>query len=293
MDLHQLEVFTAIVEEGTLSAAAKRLHCSQPPLSYQLSNLEKELNVTLIQRGSRQCVCTEAGLQLYKRALQILELSSLAAAELQQAGNRVSGTLRIGVISSAVSVLLNQQLDQFHQQYPLITFQLFEGNTFELLEELKKGLLDLAIVRTPFKDDVVKLHLQSEAMLAVSTQPLCGHESITIQELSKHPLIIYRRFEKLVRTAFADAGCELQLACLNDDARTTYCWAKAGIGVGLVPASLLPMFASDNLAAVPIAEDSFYTQIVVTYKSRDTLATPARCFLSHMEKLLSEEKKKT
>ena len=65
------------------------------------------------------------------------------------------------------------------------------------------------------------------------------------------------------------------------------------MGVGLVPASLLPMFASDNLAAVPIAEDSFYTQIVVTYKSRDTLATPARCFLSHMEKLLSEEKKKT
>lgn len=289
MDLHQLEIFIAIVEEGTLSAAARRLHCSQPPLSYQLNNLEKELEVLLIQRGSRQCVCTEAGLKLYKRALQILELSRLAASELHQDNNKISGTLRLGVISSAVSILLNQKIDEFHQCYPKITFQLFEGNTFELLEELRKGLLDLAIVRTPFKEDVVKLHLQSEAMMAVSVEPITENETISVKELSEYPLILYRRFEKLVRTAFLNSECELKLACLNDDARTTYCWAEAGMGVGLVPASLLQMFDHDKLFVVPVDENSFYTQVVVTYKNYETLASPAKCFLKHIENLLSKD----
>lgn len=289
MDLHQLEIFIAIVEEGTLSAAARRLHCSQPPLSYQLNNLEKELDVLLIQRGSRQCVCTDAGLQLYKRALQILELSRLAASELHQDSNKISGTLRLGVISSAVSILLNQKLELFHEHYPAITFQLFEGNTFELLEELRKGLLDLAIVRTPFKDDVVKLHLESEAMMAVSAKPITDNETISIKELSQYPLILYRRFEKLVRNAFLNADCELKLACLNDDARTTYCWAEAGMGVGLVPASLLQMFDQNKLYVVPVDENSFYTQVVVTYKNYETLAPSAKCFLKHIESLINSE----
>lgn len=289
MDLHQLEIFIAIVEEGTLSAAAKRLHCSQPPLSYQLSNLEKELDVLLIQRGSRQCVCTEAGLQLYKRAQQILELSRLAASELHQDSNKISGTLRLGVISSATSILLNQDLNEFHKQYPEITFQLFEGNTFDLLEELRKGLLDLAIVRTPFKDNVFKLHLQSEAMMAVSVKPITANKVISIKELSQYPLILYRRFEKIVRNAFLNSECELKLACLNDDARTTYGWAEAGMGVGLVPASLLQMYDHDKLYVVPIDEDSFYTQVVVTYKNHETLAPPAKCFLKHIEQLQTEK----
>ena len=81
MDLKQLEYFSAIVEEGSISAAAKHLHISQPPLSAQLHRLEEELGAPLMERGPRRCTPTEAGRVLYQRAKQLLVLADAARDE--------------------------------------------------------------------------------------------------------------------------------------------------------------------------------------------------------------------
>ena len=74
MDIRQMKYFKTIVEEGTISKAAKKLHMAQPPLSMQLKQLEEELSVILLKRGNKQIELTEAGNRFYKRCLQILDL---------------------------------------------------------------------------------------------------------------------------------------------------------------------------------------------------------------------------
>lgn len=83
MDIKQLRYFHTIAEEGQITNAAKRLHMAQPPLSYQLKNLEDELGVKLVERGSRNIKLTDAGLILYKRAEQILSLAKSTEDELK------------------------------------------------------------------------------------------------------------------------------------------------------------------------------------------------------------------
>ena len=83
MDIRQLNYFMAIVEEGNISAAAKRLHISQPPLSMQLKLLEQELGTVLLERGSRRVTLTDSGRLLYKHACQIVTLADIAKKELE------------------------------------------------------------------------------------------------------------------------------------------------------------------------------------------------------------------
>ena len=101
MDIRQLIYFATIVEEGSISAAAKKLHLSQPPLSYQLKLLEEELHLQLLQRGARGVQLTEAGKVLYKRAQGILELTERTQKELQAMAGGFAGTLHIGTVSSS------------------------------------------------------------------------------------------------------------------------------------------------------------------------------------------------
>ena len=167
MDIRQLLYFTTIAEEGSISAAAKKLHLSQPPLSYQMKLLEEELHLPLIERGARGITLTEAGRVLYKRALGILELNELTRKEMLSMASGFTGTLHIGTVSSSGASLLDWRIPAFHQKYPQIGFAIHEGNTFELMEMLESGLIEIAIVRTPFHNDQLHcLYLSSEPMIA-------------------------------------------------------------------------------------------------------------------------------
>lgn len=171
MDIRQLIYFATIVEEGSISAAAKKLHLSQPPLSYQLKLLEEELHLQLLQRGARGVQLTEAGKVLYKRAQGILELTERTQKELQAMAGGFAGTLHIGTVSSSGASLLDWRIPAFHEQYPQIGFAIHEGNTFELMEMLESGLIELAVVRTPFHDEQVDCrYLQQEPMIAAASR---------------------------------------------------------------------------------------------------------------------------
>ena len=120
MDIRKLQYFTAIVDEGSITGAAKRLHMSQPPLSTQMKLLEEELGVILFDRGSRNIQLTDAGKLLYNRAHAILELSEAAVQELKDFGNGLSGTLRLGMISSAATGTVCGWMKEFAEKYPAV-----------------------------------------------------------------------------------------------------------------------------------------------------------------------------
>lgn len=285
MDIRQLLYFTTIAEEGSISAAAKKLHLSQPPLSYQMKLLEEELHLPLIERSARGIALTEAGRVLYKRVQGILELSELTRKEMLAMASGFTGTLHIGTVSSSGASLLGWRIPAFHQKYPQIGFAIHEGNTFELMEMLESGLIELAIVRTPFHSDQLNcLYLSPEPMIAAGAASffpagMPSGQPISLELLGHAPVILYRRFEKILLSLCEQKGITPQVFCIADDARTTLMWAEAGLGVAVVPQSAYRIMPHHNMVYGELSEEDLHTRIAAVCKKGCSLSWAAQQFL--------------
>lgn len=239
MDLKQLDYFTAIVDEGSISAAAKKLHISQPPLSTQMKSLERELGAVLFERGLRSITLTDAGKLMYQRAKTILDMASVTKTEIDSLGRGLSGTLRLGMVSSAVTAHIVRQLAQFRSQYPEVNFQVYEGNTFEMLDGLKTNQIDLALVRSPFPESGFVCHKYQEEHIVAAGVPGMLPKEAGAEEISAQPLILYRRWEMLIRQIFESRGFKPNIAAVVDNAWSSLQMAKAGIGISMLPESFV------------------------------------------------------
>ena len=283
MDIKQLKYYITIVEEGTITHAANKLHMAQPPLSTQLKLLEDELGTKLMERGARKIKLTDAGKILYKRAKHIVEITTSTTKEIEEFRKGIQGTLRLGTISSSGTVLLSKRIIDFNKKYPNIKFEIHEGNTFELIEKINSGIIEVGIVRTPFNHQNLEcLFLEFEPMVAVISYDYkfkSDSDEIILDDLKNMPLIIYRRFEKMLLAEFQDLGFEPNIFCINDDARTTILWARAGLGIGIVPKSAINFEFMDNIKYKVINNDTLRTQISAIWIKERYLSLAAKRFL--------------
>lgn len=283
MDIKQLRYFLAIAEEEQITGASKKLNMAQPPLSQQLKNLEDELGVKLVERGSRKIKLTDAGKVLRNRAEQIIELTETTFKEVKDFTKGLQGTLSIGTVSSSGATLVPQRIVNFNKRYPSINFEIWEGNTYKILEILNSGVIEIGIVRTPFNmENLECICLEPEPMVAVSSKKIdwgIKEPYICLEDLIDKPLIIYRRFEKIILEACQNKGFEPKVLCKNDDARTTLLWADAGLGVAIVPKTAVALVQSNNLIYSQINEESLKTQIAAIWMKNRYISTAAKNFL--------------
>lgn len=270
MNLKQLEYFVAIAEEGQITAAARRLNITQPPLSYEMRALEQELGAELFVRRPRGVELTDAGRVLYARATAILAMTSSAAREVADVSAGRAGTLSIGVISSSGGLVPNERMMRLLQEHPKISFELHEGNTYEVLEMLRRQVVEVGIVRTPFREEGLMVREgPSEPMVALMTPAQAAgkrSDAVSLEELAGRPLVIYRRFEQIIRNLFETRGLDLRLSCINDDARTTCVWAARGFGIGLVPESFLPLMNLEGVLVKRVDEDALVTHMCLVWQ---------------------------
>ena len=206
LDIKQLTYFTAVVNEGTVTAAAKALHMSQPPLSKQIQLLEQELGCALFDRKSRHMYLTGAGRVLYERACNILDMCASTKSEIADLKTSLAGTLRIGVATSICSTVFQKWMQCFCSNHINMKFELYEGNTYQLLDKVRSNQVEIAFVRTPFTAvDLQRINLQNEPLCAVGRPlffPESGSGMIQLSQLSSVPLLFYRRWEQILRDAF-------------------------------------------------------------------------------------------
>jgi len=277
MNLKQLQYFLAVAEEGQMTAAAKRLHVAQPPLSYQIKQLETELGVTLFKRLPQGVTVTPAGQLLVGYAQQLTQLSATAANKVRALATGVTGTLNLGLISSSAGAMPNPALIHWLGQHPEVQLAVTEGNTYQLLDALHKRLLDVAVLRTPFNQQhLVCRYLPAERMVAVL--PKRYHQfdqrrQLRLTDLAGLPLIKYRRFNELFHVAFLEQAFEPIYVMTCDDARTAMHWANHQLGVALVPRSLATTYAGDQVTIRSLADRRFETQLVLA-TTTEALATP-------------------
>lgn len=279
----QLYYFITVAETGSFTAASKKLGLSQPPLSKQIMLLEEELGQKLFERGHKKTDLTEAGSFLYSRAKDILSMMEGLTEELLHFPSSARGILKLGTISSSGNVL-QVFLKKFCSSHPNVKFEIIEGNTYELMEKMKNGIIECAIVRTPFQSEGFEcIYGQKEPLMAVGAPGFFSELSsgdIQLTELSGKPLIYYRRFDSIISTAFQNIGLEPNTFCRSDDARTCLQWAEAGLGIALVPFSISQMEQHDGLAIRQIQSEYTQTQIAAVYKKSGYVSNIAREFIT-------------
>lgn len=288
MDLKQLSYFVKIVEEGSISGAAKKLFMSQPPLSSQMKLLETELDCTLFERGSRTIRLTEAGETLYNYSRSLLQLSNVAKQETMNAARHFNGVLRIGIVSSLIGSDALGWLCGFSKQYPGIHYEINEADTYHLLSQFETNAIHLALLRTPFHTDLLTCKkLFTDSLVAVGQESFFADNrssAITLDDLTKLPLIVYRRWEHLLRKEFEDKNLSVNWFCINDDARTTLYFVEMGMGVGIIPQSAATLVQKKGIVCRPVKNCDIATDVVLAYNST-YLPECSRAFIEYLDTL--------
>lgn len=197
MEIRILRYFLTVVREESITKASEVLHITQPTLSRQLAQMEKDLGVKLFDRGTRKIKLTNEGILLRRRAEEILQLVDKTEKELVEQEEQVEGKISMGCGEIAAVQLLSQIIKSFRQKYPLVTFDIFTATADLVKEQMDKGLLDIGLFLEPIdmeKYEFTRLDIGEKwVVLMRSDDPLAARETITAQDLSELPLILPRR----------------------------------------------------------------------------------------------------
>ena len=148
-ELRVLQYFLTVAREQNITKAAECLHITQPTLSRQLIQLEKELGKKLFDRGTYQIELTKEGMLLRRRAEELLDLADKAEKEIREESENVCGEIFIGSGEMKAFQSVALVMKQFADKYPHVKFNLYSGNADDLKERINKGLIDITLVTTP------------------------------------------------------------------------------------------------------------------------------------------------
>ncbi len=156
MNLRDLEYFVALAKYRHFGRAAEACNVSQPSLSAQIKKLEETLRVLLIERGSGRMMLTEAGEEVLRHAQAILALAEEIHEVGRMASDPMSGRFRLGIIPTIAPYLLPVLLPQLEHAFPNLQLELYEGQTQQIVAQLKRGELDAVLLALPISDDSLK-----------------------------------------------------------------------------------------------------------------------------------------
>lgn len=282
MDLKQLRYFMTVAEMGQITSAAKKLFIAQPALSHSLKALEDELGVTLFERFPSGIRLTGAGVILLNKSYEILEKVDDISINLAAFRDGLSGTLNLGMVSSSGSMLINEAFVDFHASFPEVKLNLYEGNSYQIIEFLKKGIIEIGIIRTPFEEELFNQYRQAPTPMVAATHknkfPFTGSQ-IDITDLVNHPIIINRRYHDILEKICQEESIKLNFYCLNNDARTTLHFARAGLGIGIVPKEVVKMTDFNDITYVEINHPALFTNIAMIWMPNKPLSKVAMNFI--------------
>lgn len=285
MTLKQLEYFLAIAETESITRAAENLHVSQPPLSLQLKALEDELGVTLFRRDRKVLTITPEGILLRRRATEVFELLNQTVQELQGEGGRARVSIRVGTINSVSNRLLPPTIYDFCSKLPNVDVQVSENSSTEVLRLLDAHEIDLGIVREPFNMkrynnlpifDKALDGVPSDCFVTLGNRTFYADpntKEIRLSELEGLPIILHRRYISMFTALCENLGFLPNIICKNNDIMPLLNWAKAGIGLAVIPYTSAILNSDPSLIQKIIVEPVISSRACVVW-GRDVQPTP-------------------
>lgn len=232
--------YIQIVECGSLSAAARKLHLAQSALSTQLKQFEEEYQAILFRRTSRQMELTDAGRILYEKARSMIMLLDDSYKEISACIEGSQGTLRIGMTQAYPDVGMTALLIGFQKENPQLRYEFYEVNSGEIMELLRSGVIEIGIVRTSgtlpaFLDEQITVRQQLCAYCCYNNPWITPYDkSVSLSSLDKVPVAISRGFAELLTDVFERVGVNPVVMSVATSRSNPMMWAKAGAAVAII-----------------------------------------------------------
>ena len=278
MELRHLRYFVAVAEELHFGHAASRLHTSQPSLSQQVQNLERELKVDLLRRTKRHVELTPAGRGFLQEAREILAAAEHAAGLARETAREESRKLVIGISPDTDWLLLGKALRLFAEHVPSIEI-LFENLTPEAqVDALNQGRIDIGFVGLPLEGEGLVTETTGRVRLLVALpekHPMARNTTIRLEELSKEAYTLWPRhlspgsYDHLL-AVFRRAGFGPPITMEGGlpSTRTVLGMIAAGLTIALVDPALQQVSAS-RVVFRPLAGSGVFTETGVVYRQGD------------------------
>ncbi|MEU4193639.1 LysR substrate-binding domain-containing protein [Kribbella sp. NPDC026611] len=282
MNLEWLEVFREVAVRGSLTAAAETLGYTQPTLSRQLTALEKEMGARLFDRLPRGVRLTDAGQSLLAHAEAVLDRVELARQSLDALRTLDAGRLRIGAFESADATLVPQALADFRTTHPQVELSLVEANTSALVDRLRAGEVDLAVLSAYPQQGLdtsrLELHyLMKDALLVAlpDGHRLAHRRTLRLAELAEESWVEgFPDSAATLHETASRAGFRPRIDFAVREWTAKLGFVAAGLGIALVP-RLAATATRPGITLVPLRATDTPVRTVYAATSRGVTDTPA------------------
>ena len=290
MEIRVLRYFLETAREGNMTRAAERLFISQPTMSKQLKELEKELGTKLFIRSNYSIKLTEAGMLLRDRAEDILSLVDKTEAEFKSLEEADSGDIFVGAPESEAMSLFAEAVCSLQKKHPGIRCNIYSGNLTDVCERLDKGLLDFAIVMSYVdlsKYNYLELPVKDTwGVLMRKDDPLAEKDHFEVSDLSGLPLICSRQWvDQESPRWLGPAAKEMNIVATYNLVYNGSVMVRAGMGYAVVLDKLVNTSDESDLIFKPLSEAP-QSDIYVIWRKYQTFTPIAELLLQELRSRL-------
>ena len=286
MNLRALQYLVTLAELRHFGRAAEACFISQPTLSTQIKKLEQELGVQLVERAPRKVMLTAAGAEIVDRARIVLRDIKQIEAVAARSSDPEAGVVRLGIFPTLAPYLLPHVVAGIHREFPRLELLLIEDKTEQLLQRLRAGSLDAALLAIPVDDEGLCLEpLFTEPFVAAVpvAHPLAGHSKLKIEDLNGQTVLLLEDGHCLREQALE--VCQMASANEKSGFRATSLetlrqMVAAGVGMTLLPllATLPPVAVTESIRLLTFSEPQPQREIGMVWRKSSAIGTFLRVF---------------
>lgn len=295
MDLKVLRQFIEIINAGGFGKAAKNIHISQPALSKAIRQLENELDLTLLERGTRgtSIKATADGEVVYRHGVQLLESRKNMLAELDARRHLNSGELKLGLAPLGSAELFAPVIARYRSRYPYIDMQLMVRGGVQQTQALQRGEIELATGIIDFDKEFDGIRIRSEPMVVVLPRqhPLAAKQTIALKELAYIPQILFEpeyALNELVSKACISAGFSPSNVTKVSHPDFGVALIAAGAGVMLLPKLIADRHSVNGVINRPLDNNDFHWQLSLFWRRQHPLSFAAQAMLKMVRENINQ-----
>jgi DNA-binding transcriptional LysR family regulator len=292
LNLRQLEAFYLVAKRKSFTRAAEELNVTQPAVTMQVKNLEKSLNLKMIQQVGKRMQLNEAGELLYQYAEKIFDLISDADEKMRDFKKLMRGTLQIGTTKHYARYIMPYLLSEFQNRYPRVKVILDEGNSENMARSVLDMKNELALISEINLDQKIKsifFSMVEFVLVASSEHRFSQRKSISLRELNNEPLILREKGSALraaILRKFHEYGIWLSVIIEASSLDFIMDYVKQNKGISfMIEPDIKEELEKGILKVIPIEEGNIFLFTDFIYHNEKSLSPPAEAFLKMVGEL--------